>query len=173
MQLKVLYGFQQMVGGHIYHCPKVIDPKLHFRINCQLALNKDKEEEEEEDKVCSTVTQLRYIYNPMSMTIYRFMPIRGIFICFRLLPSLYLLLACANYMNLAIARSVNRAREVGLRKVVGARHQQLIFQFLGESVLITFLALLLALGLTQLVLPTFGSVVETLLRTKFPRKQDY
>jgi putative ABC transport system permease protein len=86
---------------------------------------------------------------------------------FSAIALIVLLLACANYMNLAIARSVNRAREVGLRKVVGARRQQLIFQFLGESVLITFLALLLALGLTLLVLPTFGSVVERSLELSF------
>lgn len=78
-----------------------------------------------------------------------------------------LLLACANYMNLAIARSVNRAREVGLRKVVGARRQQLIFQFLGESVLITFLALLLALGLAQLFLPVFGNLIERGIKLNF------
>jgi putative ABC transport system permease protein len=86
---------------------------------------------------------------------------------FSAIAVIVLLLACANYMNLAIARSVNRGREVGLRKVVGARRQQLIFQFLGESVLITFLALLLALGLTVLVLPTFGSVIERPLEISF------
>ena len=78
-----------------------------------------------------------------------------------------LLLACANYMNLAIARSVNRAREVGLRKVVGAIRRQLIFQFLGESVLITILALLIALGLTKLFLPVFGNVIERSIELNF------
>jgi putative ABC transport system permease protein len=86
---------------------------------------------------------------------------------FSAIALIVLLLACANYMNLAIARSVNRAREVGLRKVVGARRQQLIFQFLGESVLITFLALLLALGLTQLFLPDFWKPNRTLIKLNF------
>lgn len=71
-----------------------------------------------------------------------------------------LLLACVNYMNLAIARSIRRAREVGLRKVVGALRGQLIGQFLGESVFIALLSLLLALGLTHLLLPVFGRLIE-------------
>jgi len=71
-----------------------------------------------------------------------------------------LLLACVNYTNLAVARSIKRAREVGLRKVVGAWRRQLIAQFLGESVLMAFLALVLALGLVHLLLPYFGNLVE-------------
>jgi putative ABC transport system permease protein len=71
-----------------------------------------------------------------------------------------LLLACVNYMNLAVARSVKRAREVGLRKVVGAMRKQLIAQFLGESVLIALFALMLAIGLTYSVLPYFAKIVE-------------
>lgn len=71
-----------------------------------------------------------------------------------------LLLACVNYMNLAVARSVKRAREVGLRKVVGAVRKQLVAQFLGESVLIAFFALVLAISLTYSVLPYFGKIVE-------------
>ncbi|MCG8387917.1 MAG: ABC transporter permease [Cytophagales bacterium] len=70
------------------------------------------------------------------------------------------LLACVNYMNLAIARSIKRSREVGLRKVVGAVRRQLVFQFLLESVLITFLALCFAVGLTYFLLPFFGDLVE-------------
>ncbi|MBX2915543.1 MAG: ABC transporter permease [Cyclobacteriaceae bacterium] len=71
-----------------------------------------------------------------------------------------LLLACVNYMNLAVARSVKRAREVGLRKVVGAVRTQLVAQFLGESILIALFALLLAIGLTYSVLPYFAQIVE-------------
>ncbi|MBX2895293.1 MAG: ABC transporter permease [Cyclobacteriaceae bacterium] len=71
-----------------------------------------------------------------------------------------LLLACVNYMNLAVARSVKRAREVGLRKVVGAMRAQLVAQFLGESVLIALFALILAIGLTYGVLPYFAQIVE-------------
>jgi putative ABC transport system permease protein len=56
-----------------------------------------------------------------------------------------LLIACINYMNLATARSASRAKEVGMRKAVGALRQQLIGQFLSESILVTFFALVLAL----------------------------
>jgi len=71
-----------------------------------------------------------------------------------------LLLACVNYTNLAIARSVKRAREVGLRQVVGANKWQLTLQFIGESMLLSFLAFGLALTVVLTVLPAFGSFVE-------------
>lgn len=144
---------------------KGVDPKL-FQDKLPLALNKDKEEEEKEEKYA--VQSLTEVYLQTNVNDYLSLHANQRYIyLFSGIAIIVLLLACANYMNLAIARSVNRAREVGLRKVVGARRQQLIFQFLGESVLITFLALLLALGLTLLVLPTFGSVVERSLELSF------
>jgi putative ABC transport system permease protein len=79
---------------------------------------------------------------------------------FSVVALIVLLLACVNYMNLAVARSINRAREVGLRKVIGAIRSQLVWQFLGESVLIASLSLCLAIGLTYLLLPMFGNVME-------------
>ena len=64
-----------------------------------------------------------------------------------------LLIACINYMNLSTARSALRAREIGIRKVSGAQRQELVVQFLCESVLIAYLAFALAVGLTLLTLP--------------------
>ena len=64
-----------------------------------------------------------------------------------------LLIACINYMNLSTARSVLRAKEIGVRKVVGARRPELIAQFLSESVLISWIATILAFALTWLTLP--------------------
>jgi putative ABC transport system permease protein len=69
-----------------------------------------------------------------------------------------LLIACVNYMNLATARSMQRAREVGVRKSVGASRGLLIRQFLGESVVLALLAMVVALGLVAVALPFFNAV---------------
>ncbi|MBF9252758.1 ABC transporter permease [Pontibacter sp. 172403-2] len=71
-----------------------------------------------------------------------------------------LLIACINYMNLATARSAKRAKEVGLRKVVGADRSQIIRQFMGESVFITLIAVMLALALVQILIPTFNALTD-------------
>ncbi len=67
-----------------------------------------------------------------------------------------LLIACFNFTNLSTARSLNRAKEVGLRKVVGAERQQLIRQFLSETILFALIALALAIIIAILVLPLFN-----------------
>lgn len=69
-----------------------------------------------------------------------------------------LLIACINFMNLATARSSNRAKEVGIRKVVGAERKNLIGQFLGESLVFTFFAVLMAFALAELLLPIFNDL---------------
>ena len=71
-----------------------------------------------------------------------------------------LIIACINFMNLATARSESRAREVGIRKSVGSRRKELIFQFLGESVMITFISSMIALVLVELVLPSYNTLVN-------------
>ena len=80
---------------------------------------------------------------------------------FSAIAGLVLLLACINYMNLAIARSIRRVTEIGLRKTFGAIRKQLIGQFLSEAVLITFLALLIAIALTDLLLPRFSHLMDS------------
>ena len=79
---------------------------------------------------------------------------------FGLVAGFILALACINFMNLSTARSSTRAREVGLRKVVGASRQQLIGQFLGESVLVSLAAMVVAVALFELVLPWFNSFIQ-------------
>jgi putative ABC transport system permease protein len=81
---------------------------------------------------------------------------KGALYAFSAIVFFIMLLACVNFMNLATARSAGRAREVGMRKVVGARRAQLIIQFLTESFLLAFVAVMGAVGLVYLVLPRFG-----------------
>ncbi|TKK68277.1 FtsX-like permease family protein [Ilyomonas limi] len=71
-----------------------------------------------------------------------------------------LAVACINFMNLATARSARRAKEVGLRKVVGASRVQVMLQFLGESLLISFVSLCLAVVIVWLLLPAFNHLAE-------------
>ncbi len=68
-----------------------------------------------------------------------------------------LLIACMNSMNLSTARSIKRAKEVGIRKVVGATRSQLILQFFGESLILSLISLFVAIGLVVLFLPTFNA----------------
>jgi len=78
-----------------------------------------------------------------------------------------LLIACINFMNLSTARSAKRAKEVGMRKVLGSYRGQLIQQFLSESMTYSFLAFFIALALVQLALPLFRSFSGTSLNFQF------
>ena len=71
-----------------------------------------------------------------------------------------LLIACINFMNLATARSLRRAREIGVRKVVGAGKRQLVAQFMGESMMVSFFAILICLLIAVLILPSFNQLTE-------------
>jgi ABC-type antimicrobial peptide transport system permease subunit len=75
---------------------------------------------------------------------------------FSIIAIFVLLIACINFMNLSTARSANRAKEVGMRKVVGALKSHLIRQFYGESVVFAFIALVLAAGIVTALLPAFS-----------------
>src|SRR5690606_30941727 len=74
--------------------------------------------------------------------------------------SFILLVACINFMNLSTAKSERRAKEVGVRKVIGANRKSLMLQFLMESMLISLLALVLSLVIIVLVLPYFNELVS-------------
>lgn len=78
-----------------------------------------------------------------------------------------LLIACINFMNLSTARSTERAKEVGIRKVLGSVRQQLIYQFITESVLITVVSSVIAFVALVLVLPIFSSVSNRALSADF------
>jgi putative ABC transport system permease protein len=78
-----------------------------------------------------------------------------------------LLIACINFINLTVARSVKRAKEIGIRKVVGGDRRQLIIQFLGESFLLCIIAFVLAIGLVQLMLPMFNNLSNKALALSY------
>jgi putative ABC transport system permease protein len=73
------------------------------------------------------------------------------------------LIACINFINLTIARSLKRAKEIGVRKVMGSQRSQLILQFLGESFILSFVAFMLATGLVNILLPFFNTVSDKAL----------
>jgi putative ABC transport system permease protein len=79
---------------------------------------------------------------------------------FSIIAMFVLLIACINFMNLSTARSANRAKEVGMRKVVGALKSHLIRQFYGESIIFAFIALVLAAGIVTLILPAFSQFTD-------------
>jgi putative ABC transport system permease protein len=77
---------------------------------------------------------------------------------FSIIGILVLLIACINFINLTTARSEKRAKEVGVRKAIGSGRKELIFQFLTESVLLTFIAFIFSLLFVQLALPAFNTL---------------
>ncbi|MBS1916714.1 MAG: ABC transporter permease [Bacteroidetes bacterium] len=78
-----------------------------------------------------------------------------------------LLIACINFVNLTVARSVKRAKEIGIRKVIGGSRKQLIAQFLGESFLLCTIAFALAIVFAQLVLPVFSDLANKVLSLSY------
>jgi putative ABC transport system permease protein len=79
---------------------------------------------------------------------------------FSVIAFFILLIACINFINLSTARSANRAKEVGVRKVIGSSRRNLIGQFLTESVLLTFISAVLAIVIVRLLLPYFNHVAD-------------
>ena len=86
---------------------------------------------------------------------------------FSAIALLILVIACINFMNLSTARSTQRAREVALRKVVGASRKQLIIQFLSEAVLMTVFALFFALAITEIFLPWYNEFTDKQLTLNY------
>jgi ABC-type antimicrobial peptide transport system permease subunit len=86
---------------------------------------------------------------------------------FSIVAVFILLIACINFMNLTTARSIKRAREIGVRKVVGAIRSVLIQQFIGEAVLLTFIAVFIAIIMVLLLLPAFNMVTQKQIALPF------
>jgi len=88
-------------------------------------------------------------------------------VTFGIIALLILGMAVVNFTNLATARASQRAREVALRKVLGANRQQLIVQFIGESVLISLVAMVIALALVELLMPSFAGFLDADLKVRY------
>jgi putative ABC transport system permease protein len=86
---------------------------------------------------------------------------------FTMIAAFVLLLACINFMNLSTARSTKRAREVGIKKVVGAQRKIIILQFLGEAFLLTLFSVGVALLIVDLTLPAFNRIIGKTLEIKY------
>jgi len=98
-----------------------------------------------------------YPYAKLHLFLYGYL---GMVILFSFIAVVILLIACINFMNLTTARSARRAREVGLRKVVGSNRKQIMMQFFSESIILSFFALFIAIVLVELFLPLFNNVIR-------------
>jgi putative ABC transport system permease protein len=92
---------------------------------------------------------------------------QGTVTTFAIIALLVLAMASINFTNLATARASQRAREVALRKVLGATRRQLIVQFLGESMLLALMSMLIALALVELVLPAFNAFLDAQMELRY------
>ena len=92
---------------------------------------------------------------------------RTTIVTFAVVALLILGMAIVNFTNLATARASQRAREVALRKALGASRRQLIVQFLGESIIMAVTAMLIALGIVELIMPAFAAFLEADLRVSY------
>jgi len=90
---------------------------------------------------------------------------------FTIIAVFIIVIACINFMNLATARSERRAREVGIRKSVGSRRHELIFQFIGESLIISFISFLIAVIAAQILLPAYNTLVDKRLFIDYASKE--
>jgi putative ABC transport system permease protein len=114
-------------------------------------------------------------FKPLSMTLAN-QPRTGnrtMVAVYTIISVLVLLIGCINFVILTTAKATQRAREVAMRKVVGARFKQLFIQFLGESLLITFMAFLVAVAITELALPFFNSLVFSELAVPYTSPAGY
>ncbi len=98
---------------------------------------------------------------------------RTIIAVYIIISALVLIIGCINFVILTTAKATQRAREVAMRKVVGARFKQLFIQFLGESLLITFMAFLISIVITELALPYFETLMDLELAVPYTSPASY
>lgn len=90
---------------------------------------------------------------------------------FSVIAVFILVIACINFMNLATARSERRAKEVGIRKSIGSRKHELVLQFLGEALFISFVAFTIGVLLAELLLPAYNNLVDKQLLIRYSEKE--
>jgi putative ABC transport system permease protein len=99
-----------------------------------------------------------YSYHPFSKQLLNAISLIGLFL---------LIIACVNFINLATAQAVNRSKEVGIRKVLGSNRNQLVMQFISETLIITLFAVVLAVALAEIALPMLNKLLEIKLTNAF------
>jgi len=133
-----------------------------------ILLNKESNLEDLESKIPSLITkhfdeetakQIQFEFQPLTKIHLQSDQVKLIYLLTSV-AILILIIACINYINLATARSTQRMKEIGIRKVIGSTRPQLIKQFLGESILFSILAFFLATILVWLLLPSFNVFAE-------------
>ncbi|MFC1477531.1 ABC transporter permease [candidate division KSB1 bacterium] len=152
-------------AGNVYRARNYDSWIVFNNYNTYLLLNENTDISDLERKIEEFVApnrdkrydrNLRQFLAPLS-AMYRTDSLMQYLIKISAIAVIILLVACINFMNLSTARSLVRAREIGIRKVVGARRAQLFKQFIGESILFAGLATVLAFFLAKLLLPVFNS----------------
>ncbi len=114
-------------------------------------------------------------FNPLSLTLANQARTgnRTMVAVYAIVSILVLIIGCINFVILTTAKATQRAREVAMRKVVGARFKQLFIQFLGESMLITFMAFLVAVAITEVALPFFETLMGLELTIPYTSPESY
>ncbi len=108
-----------------------------------------------------------YPFSKLHLFLYGYL---GMVILFSYIAVIILVIACINFMNLTTARSARRAREVGLRKVVGGNRKQIMMQFFSESIILSLFALFVAMVLVELFLPVFNNILQKSIIFDFSNK---
>lgn len=148
-------SYMRLAEGADY---KALEEKMYSAYNDNVLAAFSKAELAFEHKYFLQPLQDIHLHSNINFEISRNNDIRYVYL-FASIALIILLLAAINYMNLATARSAHRSKEVGMRKVLGAKRGQLIKQLLGESFFLTLISFFLAIGLSSYLLPAFSQLV--------------
>ncbi len=149
--------------------PKMVDtyagPQLKFALGNDFSLDNFKAQGNKLEYTLQPVTRI-HLHSDRIAEIEANSDIMYVYI-FSIIAGFILIIACINFMNLSTARSANRAKEVGIRKVMGSIRAHLIRQFLMESILVSVLSFVLAIGLAWISLPMFNTLAQKNLQIPF------